>query len=131
AGIAPAGFDHDLSLYAFLLDADPGGCSLQQLVQRRLDLRLADGIEHHALHLIDLHQKLYDDIGLRNLRELYETIELPLARVLARMEHAGMAVDRTELDRLSELMEAEISRLTADIHQLAGREFNISSPQQL
>ena len=63
--------------------------------------------------------------------QLYEDIELPLTGVLARMEHTGIRIDTDELARLSALMETEIARLTAEIHALAGRQFNISSPQQL
>jgi DNA polymerase-1 len=47
------------------------------------------------------------------------------------MESTGIRVDAVELARLSALMDTEISRLSADIHALAGHEFNISSPQQL
>ena len=42
-----------------------------------------------------------------------------------------MRIDSTELARLSQLMEGEIARLTAEIHALAGKPFNIASPQQL
>src|SRR5207248_8931119 len=52
-------------------------------------------------------------------------------RALARMERHGVRIDRTELQRLSTLMETEIARLTAEVHALAGKPFNISSPQQL
>jgi len=58
-------------------------------------------------------------------------MDLPLAGVLARMEANGIRIDPAELSRLSTIMDAEIRTLTADIHSLAGREFNISSPQQL
>jgi DNA polymerase-1 len=47
------------------------------------------------------------------------------------MERAGVRIDTSELRRLSELMEGQIARLTAQIHGMAGRMFNISSPQQL
>ena len=67
----------------------------------------------------------------RGLRKLYDEIELPLTRVLARMERTGIRIDGGELKRLSGMMETEISRLTAEIHALAGKPFNISSPQQL
>ena len=56
-----------------------------------------------------------------DLRKLYADIELPLARVLARMERTGIRIDRDELKRLSALMETEIARLTAEIHALAGQ----------
>ena len=131
AGISPRGFEHDVGLYSFLLDADPSGCSLDQLVQRRLDLKLDAAAERHAVHLLDLHKLLSAEMDSRNLGQLYSTIDLPLAPVLARMEHTGILVDAVELRRLSDLMETEIARLTGEIHTLAGREFNISSPQQL
>jgi DNA polymerase-1 len=56
---------------------------------------------------------------------------LPLTRVLARMERAGVRIDSAELHRLSGLMETEIARLTTEIHALSGKPFNINSPQQL
>ncbi len=130
-GIDAAGFAHDVMLYAFLLDAEPGGCSLAELVRRRLDLKLGASPEQHADYALELSATLRSEIETRGLTELYESIELPLAGVLARMEREGIRVDRAELGRLSELMETEISRLTAEIHALAGKPFNISSPQQL
>ncbi len=130
-GIAGAGFDHDVMLYAFLLDADPAGCSLEELARRRLDLKLGAAPEQHADIILELYRQLEPAIDARGLRELYSTIELPLARVLARMERSGVLIDRTELQRLSTMMEGAIARLTERIHTLAGKPFNISSPQQL
>ncbi len=131
AGVQPAGFEHDASLYAFLLDAEPSGCSLDQLVQRRLELSMGDDVAQQALYVRELCANLGEAVDKRALREVYDTIDLPLASVLAHMEETGILVDRAELERLSILMEAEISRLTGEIHVLAGREFNIASPQQL
>jgi len=125
------GFTHDVMLYAFLLDADPGGCSLDELAHRRMDLKLGASPEQHADYALELYQDLSREIDARNLRSLYEAVELPLAGVLARMELTGILIDSTELKRLSSLMETEIARLTAEIHQMAGKPFNISSPQQL
>ena len=130
-GIAAAGFEHDVMLYAFLLDADPAGCSLEELARRRLDLKLGAAPEQHADIIVELNLQLEPAIAARGLRELYSTIELPLARVLARMERNGVLIDRTELQRLSTMMEGEIARVTERIHTLAGKPFNISSPQQL
>jgi DNA polymerase-1 len=130
-GFEARGFTHDVMLYAFLLDADPGGCSLDELAHRRMDLKLGASPEQHADYALELYQNLSREVDARNLRSLYETVELPLAGVLARMEMAGILIDSTELKRLSGLMETEIARLTADIHQMAGKPFNISSPQQL
>jgi DNA polymerase-1 len=118
-------------LYAFLLDADPGGVTLEEQARRRLDLKLGASPEQHADIVLEIFRMLEPAIDARGLRKLYASIELPLAGVLARMERTGIRIDHHELKRLSMLMETEIARLTADIHRLAGRPFNISSPQQL
>ena len=130
-GINPAGFIDDISLYAFLLDSDPASCGLEALVERRLDLRAGPRADERASFVHELNQRLKHEVERRNLRKLYEDIDLPLTGVLARMERTGIRIDATELARLSGLMETSIASLTADIHQIAGREFNISSPQQL
>jgi DNA polymerase-1 len=130
-GIAARGFDHDVMLYAFLLDADPSGCPLDEQARRRLDLKLGSAPEQHADITLEIWRQLSTAVDGRNLRKIYEEIELPLAAVLARMEKHGILIDKAELARLSSIMEREIAVLTADIHALAGKPFNISSPQQL
>src|SRR5262249_9622988 len=85
----------------------------------------------HADITLEVWEQLAPALDTRGFRELYESIELPLARTLARMESHGIRIDTSELKRLSGMMETEIARLTADIHALAGSTFNISSPQQL
>jgi DNA polymerase I len=130
-GIEGRGFEHDILLYAFLLDAEPGGVSLSEQASRRLDLKLGASPEQHADIVLELYNVLAPAVEARGLRKLYSEIELPLAGVLSRMERTGVRIDRNELQRLSTMMETEIARLTSDIHRLAGRPFNISSPQQL
>jgi DNA polymerase-1 len=130
-GIAAKGFVHDVMLYAFLLDADPSGCPLDEQARRRLDLKLGAAPEQHADLTLEIWKQLDPVVTSRGLRELYETIELPLAAVLARMERTGIRIDPVELRRLSVMLETDIARLTAEVHQLAGKAFNISSPQQL
>jgi DNA polymerase-1 len=130
-GIQAHGFDHDVMLYAFLLDADPSGCPLDEQARRRLDLKLSASPEQRADITLEIWRQLADAVESRGLKKLYTEIELPLATVLAKMERTGVRIDRQELGRLSQLMEREITTLTADIHALAGKTFNISSPQQL
>lgn len=130
-GIQGKGFVHDVMLYSFLLDADPGGCPLEEQASRRLDLKLGAAPEQHADLTLELWKLLDPQVTTRGLRPLYETIELPLTGVLARMERTGIRIDPAELARLSTMLETDISRLTAEVHQLAGKVFNISSPQQL
>jgi len=130
-GAEARGFEHDVMLYAFLLDADPGACTLEQQAQRRLDLKLGPAPEQHADIALEICKQLAPVVEQRGFRRLYDEIELPLTRVLARMERTGVRIDPVELKRLSDLMETSIGRLTAEIHELAGKPFNISSPQQL
>jgi len=130
-GVEGAGFEHDIMLYAFLLDADPSGCPLEEQARRRLDLKVGAAPEQHADIALEIYKALRPAVVERGFEKLYTEIELPLARVLARMERVGVRIDRAELGRLSELMERDISRLTAEVHALAGKPFNISSPQQL
>jgi DNA polymerase I len=131
SGIEARGLRDDISVYAFLLEADPGACSLESLVERRLDLRAGPRADERASFIHELNERLRPEIDRKGFRQLYDDIELPLAGVLARMEYAGIRIDTTELARLSNLMETGIARLTLEVHALAGREFNVSSPQQL
>src|SRR6202034_1382956 len=113
-GIAGAGFAHDIMLYAFLLDAEPSGCPLDEQARRRLDLQLGGAPEQRADITLEIYELLHPAVGQRGLDKLYAEIELPLARVLARMERAGVGIDRAELARLSDLMEREIAGLTSE-----------------
>ena len=69
-----------------------------------------------------------DDAGLA---KLYCDTELPLVRELAKMEHAGIGVDREQLAALERDLRARSTTLAAELHRLAGREFNVNSTQQL
>ena len=62
---------------------------------------------------------------------IYETEERPLVPVLADMEMAGVKVDRAVLSRMSAAFAQKMAALEAEIHELAGREFNVGSPKQL
>jgi DNA polymerase-1 len=66
-----------------------------------------------------------------SLRKLYETCDRPLLKVLFNMERAGVLVDRSKLHNLSAIFHKDMQALEKEIHALAGREFNIASPQQL
>ncbi len=62
---------------------------------------------------------------------VYTDIDLPLAPVLYRMEHAGVRIDRAALSSLSEKFGGELTRVGERIFELAGKRFNINSPKQL
>jgi len=62
---------------------------------------------------------------------VYETLERPLVPVLARMERHGVKVDRDTLRAMSGKFAQKMGALEAEIHELAGRSFNVGSPKQL
>ncbi len=131
AGIQPRGFEHDVMLYGFLLNADPSGCSLEVLARRHLDRKLEQIVEHQADCAFELCAQLSREVDERGFRDVYNRIDLPLVRVLARMEEVGIRINPEELRRLSGLLDSEIQRLASDVYALAGKTFNINSPQQL
>jgi DNA polymerase-1 len=125
------GIEHDVMLYGFLLCAEPGACGLDALSERYLEESLAPDPAAEADAVLKLYRKLRPEVETAKLEHLYRTIDLPLVRVLARMEDTGIRIDPQQLVVLSGRMEDEIARLSAEIYALAGRTFNINSPQQL
>ena len=70
-------------------------------------------------------------LAAENATTLYETLERPLAPVLARMEGRGIAVDRQILSRLSGEFTQRAAAFEAEAYELAGSSFNLGSPKQL
>jgi len=67
----------------------------------------------------------------KRVATVYETLERPLVPVLARMEMAGIRVDRDTLSRMSNAFAQSMAGLEDEIQKLAGRPFNVGSPKQL
>ncbi|CAD5255934.1 MULTISPECIES: DNA polymerase I [Halomonadaceae] len=65
------------------------------------------------------------------LAEVLDNIELPLIKVLSRIERNGVAVDAELLHKQSQQLEQRIGELEREAFELAGREFNLGSPKQL
>ena len=63
--------------------------------------------------------------------EVYQSIELPLIDVLARMERVGVALDCDKLRAQSDELARELTALEVQAHEVAGRAFNLGSPKQL
>jgi len=81
-----------------------------------------------SLELKDILFRKIEEMGLSCL---YFEIEMPLIRVLADMEDAGIKIDIEKLKNLSKEIEGELDALQKRIFFLAGQEFNINSPKQL
>ena len=63
--------------------------------------------------------------------KLYHEVELPLCPVLARMEQAGVLVDRKALAEFGTMLNGRIAEVRQRVYEEAGEEFNILSPKQL
>jgi DNA polymerase-1 len=79
----------------------------------------------------DLQAPLARELEEAGLARLYHELELPLTRVLAGMERAGVRVDEARLASLSREYEAQLAEILGRIHALAGAHFNVASPKQL
>jgi len=85
----------------------------------------------HAQVLRDLKDKLSQNMASVGVERIYHDIEIPLTFVLADMEALGVLVDTTILSGISSEIASSTGDLEQKIYALAGRSFNINSPQQL
>ncbi|NQH33051.1 DNA polymerase I [Streptococcus suis] len=81
--------------------------------------------------LIETEQAMLAKLEEHEQLELFYEMELPLADVLAKMEIAGIKVEKETLQAMQAENEVLIEQLTKEIYELAGQEFNINSPKQL
>ncbi len=126
-----AGVRHATMLYSYLLRPTTANHAFPEVVLRYLNRTLSGTPGERADFLLRLAPILREEVEKQGLAELYEKIDRPLAPVLARMEAAGVLVDKKELDLISAKTQDEIARLEKEIYELAGFEFKINSPQQL
>ncbi len=149
-GLPAEGFVFDTALAGYLLDATAGHYDLNRLSVSWLGAEIpkpsylnegaftAMGEDPEALGawmshtaaLEALYEKMAPRLEQLEMRELFETIELPLCRVLSEMELAGMLVDAKALREMGEVLTTAIESLEQQIYSYAGQ-FNINSPKQL
>jgi len=126
-----SGIRHATMLYSYLLRPTTANHEFAEVVLRHLNRTLSGASGERADFLLRLAPILRAEVEKQGLLDVYEKIDLPLASVLARMEAAGVRVDKNELDIISKKAQEEITRLEKTIYDLAGFEFTINSPQQL
>ena len=135
-GFEAAAIEFDTELAAYLLNPSEKDYSDEHLCMI-YDVALPvtddeDKKQYRALAVYDkLCEKLENEIKANEQQKLLEEIEIPLARVLAKMENVGFAVDRQGIADYGSMLSQQIDELEKTIYEQAGGQFNINSPKQL
>src|SRR5205814_531883 len=130
-GIELRNVQHDPMLYSYLLDPTYSSHRLPDVALRRFGLKLSGNVAESADVTGRLASTLRREVEECGLLKVYHDIDLPLVPVLARMEEAGVNIDRKALSAMSSRLEHEVEIKAREIYQHAGCEFNINSPRQL
>lgn len=126
------GVDFDTMIAGFLVNSGKPEPSLGDLYHRYLAPLATDDPSSSEPALVeDLRATLASRLAADGLDPLFSEIEMPVARVLAEMEAAGIAVDAGALAAVSSEFGIELARLERECFELAGHPFNLSSPNQL
>jgi len=131
SGLTLDGTVEDVFLIGFLLYADPAHSTLASLCEKRFQRALDPSPDAVTDLLLALYDDMLPELREKELEQVYRDIDIPLSRVLAKMELTGVRIDSDTLAVISKRMEAQVEGLSAKIHELAGYTFNINSPQQL
>lgn len=154
-GIVLRGIQFDTMLEAYVLDSlgrhdmdtlalahlghntihfeDIAGKGAKQLTFNQIELdKAAQYAAEDADVTLRLHQTLWPQLEKEpSLTELFRDIEMPLVPVLTQIEHNGVLVDANLLASQSQEIQAKIEQLQQQAYEIAGKEFNLSSPKQL
>lgn len=129
------GVDFDLHLAAYLLDPGKSRYDLEYLALENLGWKLHSDPEkqraQEALLVHRLRPKFLQDLESLGLTSLLHDLEIPLARVLAAMEHHGIRVNPDTLTEIERELQIQLRQLEEQIFRLAGEPFNLNSPKQL
>jgi DNA polymerase-1 len=155
-GVQVRGVRHDTMLQSYVLDAagnrhdmdtlaqkylghqtiafsDVAGKGRNQITFNQVELEKAGEYSAEDADItLRLHHALYPRVcEIEALKRVYETIEMPLVPVLARMEQTGVGIDGALLARISVELGERMAALQAEAFREAGTEFNLGSPKQL
>ncbi len=147
-GAPVAGVAFDTLLAGYLLDPAAADYPLGTLCERYLGVDVLGAVEAEdegqlfgdepwrpvaaeAAAVALLAPLMEEEVDRQGLRELLETVELPLASVLGRMEARGVRLDVEYLEEMGDSVRDRMATLRADVYRHAGEEFNLNSPPQL
>jgi DNA polymerase I len=125
---------HDTMVAAYLIDPARRGYPLDELADGEgLGARVegADGVAERAVLTRAIAERQRERLAEDGLVRLFEEVELPLVEVLVEMERVGVKLDTTRLAEIRTRVVERTLALEREIHEMAGGEFMIGSPQQL
>ncbi len=131
-GLVPDVLSHDTEVAAYLLEPARRAYPFRELCEERglgADVEDAPGRDAVLVHALAGWQR--EEIRGRGLTDLLNDVELPLVRVLRKMETAGLKLDTIRLEEISGRVKLEADALELEIFELAGEEFMLGSPRQL
>lgn len=158
-GITMNGIEYDLAVAAYDLNPSAGKYKLEELAATYLNLDIASfetgekQEQETQMTLFATTSEEKEDLGqkeafwaytigkskpvlLQKMKEdemlsLFQEMEMPLVTVLGEMQFNGMKVNQKVLDQFGNEMKEKIEKLTKEIYEQCGEEFNINSTQQL
>lgn len=155
-GLKLAGNFEDTLIAGYLINAGIGGLELEELAEQYLKQRIFVWTNERGTKFSgwNLPQNLSEEILAKvcggrlaainllteefrtrlttgNFKQLYETVEIPLIKVLFEMEQTGITIDPNYLKEFGAVLKKRELELEAEIYHLVGESFNIGSPKQL
>ncbi|MBF4694844.1 DNA polymerase I [Fusibacter ferrireducens] len=154
-GIDLKGVKFDGYIAAYLLEPSRRSYDLSELVFEQATVKIAseeevlgkgakkktpDQLEQEVLYQyvqgmvmgIDILADKFDDkLEANQFKKLFETVEVPLVKILSDIEFTGFNIDVSEIDHIDELLTGQITEIEKEIYEQAGETFNINSPKQL
>lgn len=151
-GIELAGVGFDSLIAAYLIDTNQAQSLVDMLGMMETDIwlsqdeliygkgakkslpdseKLAQHLANKVLAIYHSKDFLLETLQESEMKELYDNIEFPLAKVLARMEERGIKVDADILNEKNERLLQRLNEMEEEIYELAGMTFNVKSPKQL
>ena len=130
----PPPLEHDTMVAGYLIDPSRRNYELTELAEDAgfsATVEGADGLASAAVVTRALAEHQREVMEKEGLTSLFHDIELPLVDVLVEMERAGIKLDIHKVYEIAAKVEQDAGMLEREIHQLAGEEFTIGSPQQL
>lgn len=121
----------DTKIAAYLLNPEQRSYDYEEVYYSEFRKTLSALAEKKTFELHRLKTKLWQKMNRDRTAEVFEKIEMPLVKILAEMELNGIKIDGKEISVLEKSVADELRKVEKKIFKLAGREFNINSPQQL